>query len=172
VVATEVRKLAERSQKAAKEIGSLAGSSVKIAERSGVLLKELVPSIRKTAELVQEVSAASREQATGVAQMTKAMVQVDQVTQRNASAAEELASTAEELSAQALALQQLMAYFRIHGLDDGGLRAARQLPRAPAPKPAVTAATELLAQAVATESAREAAAPAAHGHDLRDFTRF
>ena len=45
--------------------------------------------------------------------MNRAMVQVDQVTQRNASAAEELASTAEELSAQAEALQQLVSFFRV-----------------------------------------------------------
>jgi methyl-accepting chemotaxis protein len=113
VVAAEVRKLAERSQKAAKEIGSLASSSVKVAERSGGLLKELVPSIRKTAELVQQVAAVSREQASGVVQMNRAMVQVDQVTQRNASAAEELSSTAEELAAQAESLQQMMTFFRV-----------------------------------------------------------
>ncbi|HEX8824645.1 MAG TPA: methyl-accepting chemotaxis protein [Archangium sp.] len=113
VVAAEVRKLAERSQKAAKEIGSLASRSVKVAERSGGLLKELVPSIRKTAELVQQVAAVSREQASGVVQMNRAMVQVDQVTQRNASAAEELSSTAEELAAQAESLQQMMTFFRV-----------------------------------------------------------
>ena len=113
VVAAEVRKLAERSQKAAKEIGSLASSSVKVAERSGSLLKALVPSIRKTAELVQQVAAVSREQASGVVQMNRAMVQVDQVTQRNASAAEELSSTAEELAAQAESLQQMMTFFRV-----------------------------------------------------------
>ena len=113
VVAAEVRKLAERSQKAAKEIGSLASSSVKVAERSGSLLKELVPSIRKTAELVQQVAAVSRGQASGVVQMNRAMVQVDQVTQRNASAAEELSSTAEELAAQAESLQQMMTFFRV-----------------------------------------------------------
>ncbi|PYQ18462.1 MAG: hypothetical protein DMF79_14930 [Acidobacteria bacterium] len=117
VVATEVRKLAERSQTAAKEISGLASSSVKVAERSGLLLEELVPNIRKTADLVQEVAAASAEQSSGVGQINKAMSQVDQVTQRNASAAEELASTAEEMASQAEALQTLVSYFRVTGLE-------------------------------------------------------
>jgi methyl-accepting chemotaxis protein len=112
VVATEVRKLAERSQSAAQEISALTSSSVQVAERSGDLLKELVPSIRKTAELVQEVATASREQAAGVAQVNRAMSQVDQVTQTNAAAAEELSSTAEELAAQAATLQQSMSVFK------------------------------------------------------------
>jgi len=112
VVASEVRKLAERSQSSAKEIGNLASASVQVAERSGKLLDELVPAIKKTADLVQEVASASREQAAGVNQMNKAMGQVDQVTQRNASAAEEMSSTAEELSSQAEGLMQLMAFFR------------------------------------------------------------
>ncbi len=113
VVATEVRKLAERSQAAAKEIGSMAKSSVKVAERSGQLLTELVPSIRKTADLVQEVAAASREQSSGVAQINQALAQVDNVTQRNASSAEELSSTAEEMASQAEALEELMAFFKL-----------------------------------------------------------
>ena len=113
VVATEVRRLAERSQSAANEIGGLALSSVAVAERSGTLLVELVPAIRKTADLVQEVAAASREQAAGVVQINKAMGQVDQVTQRNASASEELASTAEEMAAQAESLQETMRFFRL-----------------------------------------------------------
>jgi len=117
VVATEVRKLAERSQAAAKEIGSLATDSIRVAEHSSKLLDELVPSIKRTAELVQEVTAASLEQSAGVAQINRVMEQVDQVTQRNATAAEELSSTAEELAAQAAALLQIMNYFKVSGDD-------------------------------------------------------
>ena len=115
VVAVEVRKLAERSQLAAQEIGGLAGKSVSVAERSGQLLSDLVPSIKKTADLVQDVAAASTEQSGGVTQINKAMSQVDTVTQRNASSAEELSSTAEELAAQSEQLQQLMTFFRVAG---------------------------------------------------------
>ena len=120
VVATEVRKLAARSQSAAQEISSLTASSVGVAEKSGDLLKELVPSIRKTTELVQEVVTASREQATGVTQVNRAMSEVDQVTQKNASAAEELSSTAEQMAAQAESLQQLMGAFRVESTPSRG----------------------------------------------------
>lgn len=115
VVAVEVRKLAERSQIAAQEIGGLAAKSVNVAEHSGRLLDDLVPAIRKTAELVQDVAAASTEQSSGVTQINQAMAQVDTVTQRNASSAEELSSTAEELAAQSEQLQQLMTFFRLVG---------------------------------------------------------
>jgi len=81
VVATEVRKLAERSQTAAKEISALATDSVGVAERSGKLLDELVPSIKEDGGPGQEVSSASREQSSGVSQINKAMSQVDLVTQ-------------------------------------------------------------------------------------------
>jgi methyl-accepting chemotaxis protein len=139
VVAQEVRKLAERAQKAAKEIGEQAGASVRVADRSGQLLQELVPSIRKTADLVQEVASASQEQSSGVAQINKAMTQVDQITQRNASAAEELSSTAEEMASQAEALQQLMAFFQVSGQHDGAWRRTQarpaQLPAAHAEPP-------------------------------------
>ncbi len=129
VVASEVRKLAERSQKAAAEIGGLAASSVEVAEGSERLIAELVPAIRKTADLVQEVTAASQEQAAGVAQINKAMSQVDQVTQRNATAAEEMSSTAEEMAAQARSLQQVVGFFAV-GAEDRAARAPTGSPPA------------------------------------------
>ena len=131
VVATEVRKLAERSQVAAQEIGSLAATSVSTAERSGDALKALVPTIRKTAELVQEVATASREQSTGVSQVNRAMSQVDQVTQANAAAAEELSATAEHMDGQAGDLQEIVGRFHLDGTklaqrDDGSYAPANR----------------------------------------------
>jgi methyl-accepting chemotaxis protein len=113
VVAAEVRKLAERSQAASRQIRDEAGASVKVAERSGALLASVVPVISRTATLVQEVAAASRDQATAVAEITHAVERVDDVTQRTASAAEELSSTAEELSGQAESLLQQISFFRV-----------------------------------------------------------
>ena len=113
VVAAEVRKLAERSQQAAKEIGELAGNSVSTAERAGKLLDEIVPSIQKTSELVQEIAAASAEQSESVVQIGGAMGQLSKATQQNASASEELAATSEELSGQAEQLQQAVAFFNL-----------------------------------------------------------
>ncbi len=117
VVAAEVRKLAERSQKAAKDIGGRAAASVQVAERSARALRDLVPAIAKTAELVQEVTAASEEQASGVCQINRAITRVDQVTQHNAAAAEELSSAAEQLAGHAQNLHRRMAFFKLDGND-------------------------------------------------------
>ena len=113
VVAAEIRRLAERSQTAAKQISELTTGSLEIAGLSGRKLEQLAPSIRRTAEVVQELAAASAEQAAGVGQMNRAMGQVDQVTQQNASASEQLAATAEELRQQAENLERLLAFFKV-----------------------------------------------------------
>jgi methyl-accepting chemotaxis protein len=126
VVAAEVRKLAERSQKAAGEISKLSGSSVEVAERAGAMLSKLVPDIQKTAELVQEISAASKEQDSGADQINGAIQQLNRVIQQNAGAAEEMSSTAEALASQAEQLQGTIAFFKMH-------EAEREMMRRPAP---------------------------------------
>ena len=125
VVATEVGKLAERSQVAAQEIGRLAGDSVATAERAGTLLGEIVPSIEKTSGLVQEIAAASAEQTAGVGQINKAMTQMSQITQQNASSSEELAATAEEMTGQTHHLQELMRFFTVGGSSGSRLDRSR-----------------------------------------------
>jgi len=113
VVAAEVRKLAERSGEAAKDIGERSIISVEIAEDAGKMLEKMVPDIRKTAELVQEISAASKEQASGAEQINRAIAQLDKVVQQNASSAEEVFSTAEALAGQAEQLRLSMQFFKI-----------------------------------------------------------
>ncbi len=115
VVASEVRKLAERSQTAAGEIGQLTNSCVGAAESAGLLLERLVPDIKKTAELVQDIAAATGEQSTGATQVNRAMQQLDTVIQSNSAASEELASTAEELSAQSAQLRENISFFKLDG---------------------------------------------------------
>ena len=112
-VAVEVRKLAERSQVAAREIGELAARSVSIAEKAGGQLTEMLPGIDQTATLVQEIAAGSREQATGIRQINQAMTQISSTMQNAAASSEELSATAEEVSASASQLQNLLEQFEL-----------------------------------------------------------
>ena len=113
VVAAEVRKLAERSQKAAQEISTYSTSSVDISEKAGQLLDSIVPNIKKTSELVQEISSASLEQAEGIQQVSLSVDQLNQIIQEYASVSEEMAATSEELSAQASQLSEVISFFKV-----------------------------------------------------------
>jgi methyl-accepting chemotaxis protein len=112
VVAGEVRRLAERSQTAAQEIGELSGSSVRLAESAGELLNKIEPSIRKTADLVQEIAASSFEQSHELEQINHNIDQLSQLLQTNAAASEQLSATAEQLSEQAQQVQTMLAFFK------------------------------------------------------------
>jgi hypothetical protein len=115
VVAEEVRNLAMRSAEAAKNTSSMIEGSVKSAQRGVELtqevakqLNEITGAVGQTAELVSGMAKANKEQAQGIDEVNKAMTQIDRVTQNNAASAEEGASAAEELSAQAIQMNSLV----------------------------------------------------------------
>ena len=164
VVAAEVRKLAERSQVAAQEIGSVATSSVELAEKAGKLLNEMVPNIKRTSDLVQEITAASQEQSSGVGQINEAVIQLSQTTQQNSASSEELAATAEELNGQADQLTQLMGFFKTRNDERDGSRFTSGQGR-PAPQRKATARAT-------TRASRSNGAMASGGGNELDATQF
>lgn len=120
VVASEVRSLAQRSSQAAKDIKDLITSShgevkdgVDLVSRTGHSLTEIVDSIKKVADIVSDIAIASGEQATGLEQISKALVQMDELTQRNSALAEENAATAKTLQHQSSAMDEQVSVFRL-----------------------------------------------------------
>ncbi len=112
VVAEEVRGLAHRSAQAARESATRISDAVDrthqgvaISSQVGEALTEIVAHVRHVDELAASVASASREQSQGISQVNLAVGQMDKVTQSNAAGAEESASAAEELNAQAEAMR-------------------------------------------------------------------
>ncbi|HKK01282.1 MAG TPA: methyl-accepting chemotaxis protein [Desulfuromonadales bacterium] len=144
VVAEEVRNLAARSAKAAKETADLIEGSVQktqngaqIAEHTAKALQQIVADVTKVTDLVAEIAAASNEQAQGIAQINQGIAQIDQVTQQNTANAEESAAAAEELSSQASHQKQMLERFKLaqgrHGMT--GSHSARDNRKSTAPSP-------------------------------------
>jgi methyl-accepting chemotaxis protein len=122
VVAAEVRKLAQRSADAAKEISGLIKDSVdkvadgsRLVDASGKALEEIVQGVKKVSDIVAEIASASQEQSSGIEQINKAISQMDEVTQQNASLVEEMASASESMDDQARTLMQQMKFFKLAG---------------------------------------------------------
>ena len=121
VVAEEVRNLAARSAKAARETADLIETSIRktgigagIANKTAESLSGIVTMINKVNSLIEGISSASSDQAQGIAQINQALLQVDKVTQHNTANSEESASAAEELSGQAVNLQAMLHKFKLN----------------------------------------------------------
>jgi methyl-accepting chemotaxis protein len=139
VVASEVRSLAQRSSQAAKDIKDLITNSssqvkegVDLVSRTGQSLSEIVASIKSVADIVADIATASREQASGIDQVNKALTHMDEVTQQNSALVEENAATAKTLESQSAAMSERVSFFRI--APDGSTR--RLAPAATAVRPA------------------------------------
>jgi methyl-accepting chemotaxis protein len=153
VVASEVRSLAQRSAASAKEIRGLIDESVRrieagaqLVEGAGRTMQELVASVSEVARLMAEISSAGREQSAGIEQINKAIAQMDQVVQMNASLVEEATAAASSMASQAQDLAGSVARFTVS--EDGAARA----PNAPA--------SAALAASTSTPAVPRAASPA------------
>jgi methyl-accepting chemotaxis protein len=142
VVAGEVRNLAQRSARAAKDIKGLINDSVEkvqagaqLVDESGQALAGIIHSAKKVADIVDDIAAASQEQSTGIEQVNRAVTQMDEVTQQNAALVEEAAAAARAMQEQADQLQAQMSYFRLAGAVAPAAPAARRAvaPRSVAP---------------------------------------
>jgi len=118
VVAAEIRRLAERSQEAAKDINEKSNLGVEMAETSSKLLGTTVPEIQKTAALVKEITSASMEQNNGADQVNSAVQNLNQIIQQNAAIAEEMAANSQELHTQADLMIETVSFFKIE-IDKG-----------------------------------------------------
>src|SRR5262249_39120701 len=125
VVAAEVRTLAQRTGQAAKEISELIKDSlqriergVELVNRSSTEMERMVDSSREYISLVANINAAAQEQASGIGQISQAMVQLNGVVQSNSAQAEEMAAAAESLTVQAADLKRSL------GMIAGGAEAS------------------------------------------------
>jgi len=113
VVASEIRKLAERSREAASEIETYSSRSLSDTRTATQGLEDVLPAVKRTAQLVYEIASASQEQRQGVDQINTAIQQLSEVIQQNAAASEEMATSAEELNSQAGAMKKACEFFVI-----------------------------------------------------------
>jgi methyl-accepting chemotaxis protein len=120
VVAEEVRSLAGRSAKAARETGEMIETSAKnvesglaVAQATSQSFDAILADVVKTADLIGEIAAASNEQALGLSQISTGLTQIDQVTQRNTASAEQTAAASTELTASAGRVRDIARRFRL-----------------------------------------------------------
>lgn len=112
VVASEVRKLADKSDHAALEIEELSTGSAAVADRAGKLLAELVPEIKMTAGLVHDIAAASQEQRIGSEQINQAVMELTSVIQNFTAMAGDVASLSEDIRTGSDELNEAVSFFR------------------------------------------------------------
>jgi methyl-accepting chemotaxis protein len=145
VVASEVRNLAGRSATAAKEIKALIQDSVKkvdegssLVTQSGATLDQIVAAVKKVTDIVAEIAAASHEQSSGIEQVNKAVMQLDELTQQNAALVEQASAASQAMAEQARGLNERMSAYRVDGGQFAELETEpAKVSSAPAPAKAV-----------------------------------
>ena len=117
VVAAEIKKLAERSQLAAKEINELSKHGLIQATETGKKLLDIIPDIEQTSILVKQIALSSLDQKNSSEEINQGIQQLNRVTQQNAESAFGLSINSKNISQQAENLKKLISYFKIEGLS-------------------------------------------------------
>lgn len=185
VVASEVRSLAQRTSVAAKDIKGLIGESgrqvkegVKLVGNAGSSLGEIVTSINRVADIIAEIAAASKEQATGVEEINRAVTQMDQMTQQNGALVEESAASSRTLQDEAQTMYENMSSFEIgeaNGAVEKPAQAKRPAQTPLAKKPIAVAPPKSIGTRTANGRngkpvpAAAFTAPGDSGHDWKEF---
>ena len=120
VVADEVRSLASKSAEAAKDTSDMIQNSMdkaefgkRVAGETAASLMEIVSGIRESNQLVSDIAKSSEDQTTSIAKINSDIEQVAQVVNTNSATAEESAAISEEMSSQALILNDLASQFKL-----------------------------------------------------------
>ena len=152
VVADEVRKLAERTTQATKEIASMIASvqaetraavekmqsgtaqvekGVEVTGRAGESLKQIIGQADHVGEMVTQIATAANEQSSATEQVSSNMEQINRLVSESAEGAQQSAKACEQLSSLALELQNLVSRFKLgeetRGATSEGYRAPRQM---------------------------------------------
>jgi aerotaxis receptor len=121
VVAQEVRALAQRSANAAKDIRTLIEDSLEkvddgttLVNRAGETMGSIVKSVHLVSDLVSSIMAANREQSTGIEQITRAVADMDSVTQRDSAMADRLIDVAADLRFQSTRVLEAISAFELN----------------------------------------------------------
>ncbi|WP_086966919.1 methyl-accepting chemotaxis protein [Caballeronia glebae] len=165
VVAGEVRSLAQRSSAAAKEIKELIDTSVArvrtgttLVDEAGRTMNEIIGAVQRVTDIMGEIAAASEEQSSGIEQVSRAVTQMDEVTQQNAALVEEAAAAAQSLEDQAARLRQAVAVFQV--ADGGAPLAALAASAATSTQPVKIASRATITTRVSAKPATTTSAPA------------
>jgi hypothetical protein len=99
-----------------------------LVDKSGQTLEEIVNSVKKVTDIVSEIAASSNEQASGIEQVNKAVMQMDEMTQQNAALVEESASASKAMEDQARNMNELIGFFKIDSSGSTGTVAKQSRP--------------------------------------------
>ena len=139
VVAQEVRELAQRSAKAAKEIKGLIENSgrevtegVRLVDATGVALHEIESFVASIDKNMQSLATAAKEQSVGLSEINNAVSQIDRMTQQNAGMVDQTTQISAALADGAAQLAELVSHFKLNrrsAVREPGSTAIKQAPR-------------------------------------------